>query len=385
MPKLQNIANAVAGAAAHHLVVEPGRCMEVRHRAARCHACVEACPQGALEVGGNRIAVSPELCDGCGACANACPTQALRTASPSWAELAALVDALAADAPPEGPGTLEFACAHAAESSIRNRIVVPALPYVDEALVAHAAAQGFSGVVLTSCGKCPCLEAALAAMPAVVASARNLLQAAGSPCTVTLRRQKPGSGKTAPARAQAAPGGAGVSRRDALSGMAAQMRSIVAETAAAEMHDALGTQPEEPSLRQVLLEADGSFAKFPMPRRQELLDSLYRMNPQPTGTVEARGFGRVVVNAAACSRCALCARFCPTGALQGEGAPIGAGPVGAWPSQDAKGAPGSLAHLPGDCVACRLCETACPLNCLTVQEGLDAPLLFRLTPINLLP
>ena len=42
-----------------------------------CHACLEACPQGALQAGEEQIVVDRERCRGCGACAQVCYAQAL--------------------------------------------------------------------------------------------------------------------------------------------------------------------------------------------------------------------------------------------------------------------------------------------------------------------
>ena len=43
---------------------------------ARCHACVETCPESAINVQNNQITIAPELCIGCGSCASECPTGA---------------------------------------------------------------------------------------------------------------------------------------------------------------------------------------------------------------------------------------------------------------------------------------------------------------------
>lgn len=387
-------------------MVEAGRCVEVRHRMAHCHACVDACPEGAITIKDNRISIRPELCVGCGTCASMCPTQALRTTSPSLPQLIALVDQLAPNAlAQEGAHSLEFACEHATPSNASARIIVPALPYVDESVILHAAAWGFDTVALTSCNQGECMKPTLAGMPGVVAAARSLLQAVGSSCKVSLRRQKPATddveGGKRPSRLSrkrestfvsenthdAVHGTDGYSRRAALSDMASQMKTIVAETAAAEMRDHLGQQAQEPSLRQTLTDGQGNFLKFDMPRAQSLLDDLYLLNPEPTGVLETRGFAQVSVNADACSRCGMCMKFCPSGALQGEAAPIGGTMMDAWGhagwDRNEKRT-GSLSFRPSDCVGCHLCEVSCPLHCLSVQDTIEASLVFELEPIDLL-
>lgn len=412
MPNLENIAGAVAGVASRHLVVEAGRCVEVRHRRARCGACMDTCPEGAIEVKDNRITVSPAICAGCGSCASECPTQALRMVDPSTSELLSFVDQVA-DTLLQGTAAdhepvLEFACEHAAASDADARIVVPALPYVDESVLVHAAAAGFDRIALTTCHQPGCLKPTLAAMPDALATARALLGAAGSACKITLRKQKPpapdADGKPAKAR-KGAPSGSGAmagaitygnheySRRGMIADMAGQAKTIVAETAAAEMREKIGTPQAPPSLMQTLTDGRGNMLKFRMPRAESLLDDLYVLNPQPTGMVNVRGFARLEVAAAACTRCGMCARFCTTGALECDEVPIGSGARGAWgpfadpwvPKRDEEDVPeGSLTFRISDCVGCHLCETTCPLQCLRVNDEVDASTIFDLEPVDLL-
>ena len=416
MPTIENIAGIVAGAGSRHIIVEAGRCTEVRHRMAKCGACMETCPEGAITVKDNRITIQPELCIGCGSCASECPTQALRTTQPSTAELIGFVDTVAdevfahfADDPEAPEPILEFACEHAAPSNAAGRIVVPALPYVDEAVLVHAAACGFEKIALTSCNQARCMKPTLAAVPDILATTRALLQAAGSSCTISLRREKPPaegeeagkanrSRKPAPrtsgAQVNTVSGTTTVghneySRRGMLSDMANQATTIVAETAAAEMREKLGMEEQAPSLRQTLTDGRGNMLKFSMPRSESLLDDLYVLNPEPSGPLNARGFARVEVNAEACRRCAMCVRFCPTGALQGEEVPISfAYSYDAWGAAGAKrddDAPkGSLTWRMSDCVGCHLCEFTCPLHCLRVNDEVDASGIFELEPIDLL-
>ena len=378
---------------------------------------METCPESAILVRDNRITIQPELCIGCGSCASECPTQALRTIAPSASELVGFVDEVAdrvlgqmASDPDAPEPMLEFACEHAQPSSAAARIVVPALPYVDESVLVHAAARGFRRIALTTCNQARCTKPTMAAVPDILVTARALLEAAGSDCRITLRREKPpAEDEDAPARGkrprkqasrsgvsqtgiQAGPmtvGRTEYSRRGMLSDMASQAQTIVAETAAAEMRERLGVRDELPSLRQTLTDGTGNMLKFEMPRAMSLLDDLYALNPEPKGMLNTRGFARVEVNAEACRRCAMCARFCPTGALQGEAVPIGGtSAFGAWGtfggSQDENPPQGSLTWRMSDCVGCHLCEFTCPLHCLRVHDEVDAADIFELEPIDLL-
>jgi len=432
MPSIENIAGVIGGSTGvRHIVVEPGRCTEVRHRMARCHACIETCPEGAIDVRDNRITIAPELCIGCGSCASECPTEALRTVNPTRQELADFVDMVAdqvfgpdsvhagswealanpdariavstdADSKPY----LEFACEHAVPSNAAARIVVPALPYVDETVLLHAAARGFETIALTCCNGPQCMKPTLAAVPDTLETARSLLAVAGIECKISLRRQKPpAEGEDTAKRkmgfnrkpAAAAPAGQATvatsgsgeySRRGMLSDMASQATTIVAETAAIEIRERLGMQEEAPTIRQVLTDGNGNMRKFPMPHKESLLMDLFTLNPEPAAPVATRGFARVTVNADACRRCAMCANFCTTGALQGEAVPIGQTNFGAWRPAGLKNeepqVEGSLTFNPTECVGCHLCEFACPLRCLKVEDELDPSELFELAPIDLL-
>lgn len=250
------------------------------------------------------------------------------------------------------------------------------------------------------------MKPTLAAVPDILATARTLLAVANVDCKISLRRQKPpveGEGnakrRIAPGRKQAAAapigqatvatsGSGEYSRRGMLSDMASQATTIVAETAAIEIRERLGVQEEAPTIRQVLTDGKGNMRKFAMPQKESLLMDLFTLNPEPEGTVEARGFARVRVNAEACRRCAMCVNFCTTGALQGEAVPVGGMGFGVWrppglqneESQDG----GALTFRPTDCIGCHLCEFACPLHCLTVEDNVDAAELFELEPIDLL-
>lgn len=42
-----------------------------------CLSCYEACPTGAIEIRGRRVAIDPALCANCGACEAECSTGAI--------------------------------------------------------------------------------------------------------------------------------------------------------------------------------------------------------------------------------------------------------------------------------------------------------------------
>ena len=64
-------ANAEGRSAAPEVQLNGERCI-------RCQACAAACPQGAVSVGDDGVAIDRAHCAQCGACATACPSEALR-------------------------------------------------------------------------------------------------------------------------------------------------------------------------------------------------------------------------------------------------------------------------------------------------------------------
>lgn len=57
------------------------RCVHGLSPFATCHACVDACPHGALVLGENSLGINEEACTGCGVCRPACPESAVETGS----------------------------------------------------------------------------------------------------------------------------------------------------------------------------------------------------------------------------------------------------------------------------------------------------------------
>lgn len=89
-----------------------GSCTAARLSASSCAACIEACPQGALEPIRGGLRIEPELCSGCGLCVAACPESALSLPGPAAvvAQRAEVALALCSRHP---QGDASRPCAHA--------------------------------------------------------------------------------------------------------------------------------------------------------------------------------------------------------------------------------------------------------------------------------
>lgn len=57
--------------------IDGGACAHGRLAQARCSACTDGCPRGALEMTAEGLGLDPAACTGCGACVAACPQRAV--------------------------------------------------------------------------------------------------------------------------------------------------------------------------------------------------------------------------------------------------------------------------------------------------------------------
>lgn len=70
-------------------------CVHGRSKKIGCNRCLDACPTGAIQPAGDKVAFDSYVCAGCGACAALCPTGAAEYRVPPPANLVARVRALA--------------------------------------------------------------------------------------------------------------------------------------------------------------------------------------------------------------------------------------------------------------------------------------------------
>jgi ferredoxin len=97
--------------------------------------------------------------------------------------------------------------------------------------------------------------------------------------------------------------------------------------------------------------------------RQRLLAALYGLPANRNGefATARTAFGAVDVDAQRCSACGLCARFCPTGALQF------AQETGQF----------SLSFRAAACIDCSICIAACPEDALRMEGFISLDLIVR--------
>ncbi len=294
-------------------------CAHGRRGIRGCTRCLEVCPAWAITSIGETIEVDPNLCQGFGTCASVCPTGAITYAYPSTGDLLDYVRT-----------TLQrFHEAGGAD---------PLLVFYDSASeqrladgLAAALPENVLPVALEEVGSLG-MDAWLACL-AYGAGRILLLTGADSPPSVaeTLGRE--------------------IEVADAIlvgmgyPGAAMQLLSSENPDAVVEAAGADGV---------VVLERAARFV--PPPEKSLLLQTavkhLLDQAPSPKKSVPlpaGASFGRVKVDADACTLCMGCVAVCPAAALrEGQGLP-------------------QLNFNESCCVQCGLCEKACPEDAITLQ------------------
>ncbi len=372
MAVFERLVAAISSLDSEALAVVPERCVQVRHKGAKCLRCAEVCAAGAIAYDGEDVTIDGDLCIGCGSCATACPTCALEAIHPADTELStALAERVGAG------DEIVIACARAlsrarrraeeaaeAASGLLRRVPVDfdasrilqvvCLGRVDESFYAECAARGVGAVTLASdgCEACKYRRGGRLAR-ASAASAAALLDAHGYALAVDFTEP------LAP-EACAARGVSGVMDFDpAKRATIATLREMTARAAQEAAADAVALGAEDPHateevpVRFAKVSADGTLPQFLPVRRNRVVNSLQRLGAPVADEVTCRLWGQVSIDREQCSSCRMCATFCPTGAIarfEEEDGTIG------------------IDHRAYRCVQCRLCENICPTGALSVSD-----------------
>ncbi len=372
MAALENFISVISSLDSEALRVVPERCVQVRHKGAKCLRCAEVCAAGAISYDGEDVIIDGKECIGCGTCATACPTCALEAVHPADAELsAALAERVAAG------DEIVVACARALSRARRraeeaaeaasgllrrapvdfdaSRILqVVCLGRLDESFYAECAARGVSAVTLAadSCETCKYHRGGKLARKAAD-SAGALLAAHGCELERTF---------VSPLPPRCYEGGAAAGALDfdpAKRATIATLREMTAAAAKEAAADALALgaeKEEEPEARYAKVSEDGTLPQFVPVRRNRVMNSLRRVGEPVRDEVTCRLWGQVSIDTDTCTSCRMCATFCPTGAItrfQDEDGTIG------------------VDHRPYRCVQCRLCEDICMTGALSVSDAVS--------------
>ncbi len=322
------------------------RCVLVRNRHAGCRRCVDACTSGCISLNDGRVEVAPENCIGCGTCASVCPTGALEARGPDDRELyEACAEALRASGE---EATVAVACAQAcAGAGIPGgaRVVeVACLGRVEESLLVLLARAGARDVALVhgACETCPHSPGSLVANE-VCATANVLLRAWGRPEVVRVVDALPEILPYGQATGAVGEGGA-ADAEGALDAEAANDVEHAGDAGETEMRPAFAVQR---------VQADGTLPHHLPHRRNRLLKGLAHFGTPQDSVVATRLWGRVSIDAEACTSCQACAVFCPTEAIR--------------KFKDDDGTFG-VYHYPYRCVKCRCCVDICPAGAINLSD-----------------
>lgn len=369
MAALENFISVISSLDSEALRVVPERCVQVRHKGAKCLRCAEVCAAGAISYDGEDVTIDGDACIGCGTCATACPTCALEAVHPADAELSSSLAERVASG-----DEIVVACARALSRARRaaekkaaqasglfrqapvdfdaSRILqVVCLGRVDESFYAECAARGVNAVTLAcdSCETCKYHRGGKLAREAA-ASAGNLLDAHGWALEASFVSPLPASAYEGGEVTGAL--GYDPSKRATISTLR-EMTAAAAKEAAADALLPCTEEDAAPSTRYAKVSDGGTLPQFVPVRRNRVVNSLRRVGAPIEDEVATRLWGQVSVDVETCSSCRMCATFCPTGAImrfEEEDGTIG------------------IDHRAYRCVQCRLCEDICMAGALTVSD-----------------
>lgn len=340
-------------AAADHLAslewsaphLETQRCLHALDKYSECAACIGLCPTNAIETGKPPKLVA-ERCIHCFACLATCPTGAYRgdDAVPTLITAAGRADAQ----------VIELICEHhpAAETGspeARGALRVRGcLAGLGTSAYLALTALGKTNVILRTdaCDQCQ-LAVLQPQIKTQLEDARNLLQAWGHKNVLAEANNEQPKVKRPVWEAE----NSQLSRRDLFRLTSRQGQTGLARTLAQDDETTTGRVP--PRSRQRLLKA---------------LAHLPAGNETGDTAIAIGGFAKLTVTTQ-CTACGVCARACPTGALQ-----LAEGETSF-----------QLTFTPQACTGCELCAHMCLPNALTVNRNPQLNEVFGQTqPVTLL-
>jgi len=306
----------------------PDICAHGRSGVSGCNRCLEACPSDAILSLADTVEVNPHLCMGYGACASSCPTGAIGYVYPGAAEqievLRVMLKALRLKNRNRGVTLLIFdnengrPSVEAVSARFGGHIVPFAVEEIGSAgldLIASAMAYGANRVCLYVPGQVP------------------------AQVTATVRRD--------------------------LAVIAAVLQQTGCHTHRAEIIDDLGAldahQPPE-SIEQASTFAPAGDKRATIRAALSFFSEISPCPPPAAGLPAGSLFGRIRLDAEACTLCMGCVSVCPAGALQ------------------AGGDTPALKFIESNCVQCGICANACPETAVTLESRLHFDLSFANTP-----
>lgn len=300
-------------------------CAHSRNGITGCTRCLSLCPTGAITPNGDSVQIDPAICAGCGQCAAACPTGAAAYALPDVATIAARLRAALNGWYTAGGDLAPVILLHDAD---HGEPLINASGRFGDGLPAHVIPLGLNEI--TQAG------------PETLATAF----AYGAGAVALLGRAKP-THDVEGLRA-------GI---DLVAGVCAAMGygpiALIETDDPDVLETALADLPRNP-----VPIAPSRFLP-PTDKRGLLVMAFAEMNraaPTPAQTLplpSGAPFGRITIDADACTLCQACTGVCPTGALlDNPETPM-------------------LRFTESACVQCGLCAATCPETAITLTPQID--------------
>jgi ferredoxin len=313
------------------LEFDPGRCLHSQDRFSGCQACFAICPVAAITPG-KPPSLDPKKCDKCMACLMVCPVGAYR-ADDEVATLLAAVKRL------EG-APLELLCernprpAQGVSKEATAIRIKGCLAGLGVGTYLVLAALGHDRILVRTEACSACLWAALPGeVQAQVSHARQLLQGWGKDSSL-ISVSELASPVERPLWESASPP---LSRRDIFQTALSQGRASLARVV-----DEWATPPAD---------------RQPGRDRLRMLTALKHLpSPPPVrpGSLQGLDFAWLSVSDA-CTACGVCARICPTGALQ----------FGKYAGETAF----QLTFQAAKCISCDMCTHVCSPAAMTLDHA----------------
>lgn len=330
----------------------PNRCVNARHRQAGCTLCVDHCPVGAirLAVGAQPLPVlDAAACIGCGVCVRVCPTDAFSQRLHPETKLVHLREEFPAD---EG---LILVCPQhpaPAHSSAPGRYAIRhqrCLAAFSPEQLLDLSQDGGREVWLAddACAACP-IGRLHEDILAIVDAANRLLTAFGLPAAIHLVSQTQARPHDVRVLDGAAPA---VNRRGFFRSLSKLTRQRMDESV--ERLPKPLFSPGAPVDQRMPYQTPPSLQRL----NQHLTDLAQQTAPDPASMLDTAGlpWATASVEPSSCSGCQLCARFCPTGALNYL-----------WGEVD-DGLVFNLTFHPALCLDCNICVAVCPEDAINVD------------------
>ena len=297
-------------------------CAHSRNRITGCTNCLDACPAGAIEPAGDGVAIDARVCAGCGSCASHCPTGAVAYAAPPRDDLAARMATLVTtyrEAGGERPVLMLHAEKHGgdlvnASARMGRGLPVEVMPLGLHAAtvpghdhIVHAAAAGAGHVAVLLD---PARGEEAAALHAEIGIANAILAGLGHAAR------------------------ASVIETNDPDAMEEALEAIVAGAANPAPSPALPAANKRDAARNAFAALGGA-------------------EIEPFALPDGAPYGRIHVDASACTLCMACVSACPADAIRDN------------PERP------QLRFVESECVQCGICAGTCPESAIRLEARLD--------------